>query len=247
MGRTLCSTAIAVVTSLTLSCVTGSLVYGGHNCQKCGTSCSSGELVECTVYVPMTVMEMRSQSRVEYKTEQREETYTVFQRVPKTRKYTKEKCYLDDEVRTQTITEKKCHRVMNPVVRIENVNVLEPEVREGVIQKEVCTKCGKICIEEPCSCTVMVPRADVRTQTCEVPDVVFEETKRQIDYCVKVPKKQTIPCAEETVYELKPVEKKRTVEACVPKIVKEPVEVPVRKMVAQKILCCRACCGKTHH
>jgi hypothetical protein len=192
-------------------------------------------------------METRARSQVIYKTEQREETYTVFRRVPKTQKFTKERCYLDDEVRTQMITEKKCHRVMNPVIRMEHVNVLEPEVREMVVSKQPCTDCDKVCTEEPCVCTVMVKRPDVRTRVCETPDVVFSESKRQIDYCVKVPKKQTIPCAEETVYELVPVEKKRTVEVCVPEIIKEAIEVPVKKMVAKKILCCKSCCGKFHH
>ena len=47
---------------------------------------------------------------------EREETYTVFKVVPVKRTYTKEKCYLKDEVRTKTITQEKCHRVSNVVV-----------------------------------------------------------------------------------------------------------------------------------
>jgi hypothetical protein len=225
----------------------GSFALAGHGCcQRCGSSCQTCQLVECTVYVPVTVMETRARSRVIYKTEQREETYTVFKRVPKTQKFTKERCYLDDEVRTQTITEKKCHRVTNPVIRMEHVHVYEPQIRE-IVPPGSCTDCDKVTTEEPCTCTVMVKRPDVRTRTCEQPDVVFSETKRQIDYCVKVPKKQTIPCAEETVFELVPVEKKRTVEVCVPEILKEAIEVPVQKMMAKKILCCKTCCGKLHH
>jgi hypothetical protein len=248
MSRPFCSKVIAIVVFSAATQLAGTELLAGHlGCQHCGAACESCQLVECTVYVPMTVMEKRVQNCVVNKTEQREETYTVFKRVPKTRKITKEVCYLQDDVRTQTITEKQCHRVMNPVVRMEHVNVYEPEVREMTVKREVCTECGKVCIEEPCTCTVMVKRPDVRIRQCQEPDVVFETTKRDISYCVKVPKKATIPCAEETVYELVPVEKKRTVSVCVPEIVPNVIEVPVKKMVPQKILCCESCRHKLGH
>jgi hypothetical protein len=133
---------------------------------------------------------------------------------------------------------------MNPVVRTYTVNVSEQEIREGTVTRESCTACGKVCTEEPCTCVVTVERPETRTVTCEVPDVVFETKKREINYCVKVPKKQVTTCAEETVYKLVPVEKTRTVCVCVPRVIKEPVEVTVQKMVPQTVLCCESCCSK---
>ncbi len=248
MSRPLCSKVMTIAVFWAATHVVGMRALAEHTgCPQCGSTCESCQLVECTVYVPMTVMEKRIQNCVVNKTEQREETYTVFKRVPKTRNITKEICYLQDDVRTQTITEKKCHRVMNPVVRMEHVNVYEPELRETTVTREVCTECGKVCIEEPCTCTVMVKRPDVQMRECQEPDVVFETTKRDISYCVKTPKKATIPCAEETVYELVPVEKTRTVNVCVPEIVPNVVEVPVQKMVAKRVLCCPSCRHKLGH
>jgi hypothetical protein len=231
------------------SATSAATVAGGHHghqpcCQHCGTTCQAYQLVERTILVPITITETRMKSRVVSTIKDREETCTVFRRVPVTRKFEKEICYLDDEVRTKTITETECHRVDNPVVRTSVIKVPETVIRPEVVQKEICTEHGVVCVEEVCEKAITVLRDDFRTDTYCEPDVVFEKSTRQIDYCVKVPKKTTIPCAEETVYELVPVTKTRVVQVCVPEIVKEPYEVQVRKMVPKTILCCEPCTKK---
>ncbi len=90
-------------------------------------------------------------------------------------------------------------------------------------------------------------RDDVRVSTCCRPQVVFEETKRDLTYCVKVPKKYEIPCTEETVHELRPVEKKRTVVVCVPEVVREPVTRMVCKLIPQTVSCCEQCARGCQH
>jgi len=99
------------------------------SCQRCGSSCPTYKLVERTIQGPVTVMEKRVKTRVVKCLKEQEETYTVFKRVPVKKKVTKKQCYLEDEIKTMTITEKKCRVVNNPVVRATNVNVYEPEIR----------------------------------------------------------------------------------------------------------------------
>lgn len=208
---------------------------GGH-CGKCGTACHPGHLVACTVWVPMQVTETRSKSCVVMEPQEREETYTVFRRVPEKRTFYREECYLEDEVKTITVTEKQCHLVMNPVERKVKVPVPEREVR--VYPGGPCNGgCPQVC-------EVTVLREEEQTVTCEEPDVVFETTKRQMDYCVKVPKTKKTVCTEDTVWKLEPVEKTRKVTVCVPKIVQQPCEVTVCRMVPQTVLCCQKCCGR---
>ncbi len=246
MGRTLTAFFLPCLALITSTVASGLAVADHCKCDRCGSACQHGELVECTVYVPVTVVETRMKSRVVKNVEQREEKYTAFKRVPVTRSVTKEHCYMDDEVRTKKITEKKCHLVRNPVVRTIHVNRYVPEMREYSVTREICTDCGKICVEEPCQCMVMRKQPDIVSENCEEVDVVFETREREISYCVKVPKKEEIPCYEETVYKLQPVEQTRMVEVCVPEVIKEPCEVMVRKMIPKKILCCRTC-SKHHH
>lgn len=211
-------------------------------CQKCGCQCGEARLVAKTIMVPCVITETRLKSCVIEKEVEREETYTEFKRVPVKRKFVKETCYLEDEVKTKTITQKECHRVQIPVTRTYAVNVPVTEVREGVRQREVCTHCGKVCIEEPCTCQITRMEKGLRsTNLCEE-QVVFDITKKDIDYCVKTPKKKTEFCAEETAYTLEPVEKKRKVTVCVPEIVKKPYDVQVTKMVPKTIYCCEKCC-----
>ena len=213
----------------------------GACCERCGTSCETCQLVECTVMVPAIVIQKRLKPCVVQHTEMREETYTVFKRVPVKRTYTKEECYLDTEVRTKTIEEKKCHRVMNPAVGVFTVKALHKEIRMETVKKEVCTDCGdKVCVEEQVPCEVYVEHEEVQSKNCCEPDIVIAKTKRDISYCVQVPKKKKKTC-EETTYKLVPVEKKRKVEVCIPKIVKKPYEVRVKKMIPKKILCCTRC------
>jgi hypothetical protein len=213
-------------------------------CAECGATCPACDVAECTVLVPMEVVELRMQTCVRYENQERQETYTVFERVPEKRSYNRDCWYLDDEVQRQTIEEKKCQVVMNPVVRTYKVQVPMTEMREGMVRQEICTPTGKECVEVPCKREVTYLREEERTCTREEPDVVFLTTKREIDYCIKVPKKETKVCAEETVYQLVPVQKTRTVQACVPKLVKEPVEVTVCKMVPKTISCCTGCASR---
>lgn len=213
-------------------------------CQQCG---GHGPLAQRTIMVPTWVSETRLESKVITKTVERQETYTAFERVPVTRKFTKECCYLDTEVKTQPITEKKCHIVQNPVEVTQHVKVPELTLQTEMVCREICNPDGSISvIEEPCTREVTVLRDDVRISICQRPQVVFEETKRDLTYCVKVPKTYEIPCTEETVQELRPVEKTRTVTVCVPEVVKEPVTRTVCKMMPQTVLCCEKC-GQGHH
>ncbi len=126
---------------------------GNSCCDRCGNACGKGRLVKKTIMVPTVITETRLKSCVINKSEEREETYTVFERVPVTQRFTKETCYLDDEIKTKTIAQTHCKRVKNPVVRTFSVNVPETTCREGVVRREVCTPCGgKVCVEEPCIC-----------------------------------------------------------------------------------------------
>lgn len=207
-----------------------------HECQ------AHGQLVVCTIMVPTWVSETRLESKIIKKSVEREETYTAFERVPVTHKFSKECCYLDNDVKTQPVVEKKCHIVQNPVEVTRHVKVPETLLQTEMVCREVCNADGTTTIiEEPCTREVTVMRDDVQVSTCSRPQVVFEETKRDLTYCVKVPKKYEIPCSEETVHELRPVEKKRTVIVCVPEVVKEPVTRTVCKLIPQTIVCCEKC------
>jgi hypothetical protein len=62
---------------------------------------------------------------------------------------------------------------------------------------------------------------------------------------VKVPKKEKILCGEEKTCEIVPVEQTRMVTVCVPKLIKVPEVVYVRKMIPQTIYCCPSCAK--HH
>jgi hypothetical protein len=191
--------------------------------------------------VPMMITETQTKYVTETRHEEREVPYTVFKRVPVTKKYEKEVCYLADETRTKVVTWKQCRSVTNPVETTRTVKVPVKEIRHGV--RTVCkTIDGKTQqVEEPYSCEVTVLHPEVRTETCERPDIVFETKSKVISYCVKVPKKETVPCAEETVWKLEPVEKTRIVPVCVPVKVPVPCEVTVCKMVAKDVICCQKC------
>jgi hypothetical protein len=222
----------------------------GRCCSRCRASDQHCQLVECTVMVPTMVAETRIQTCVVMRKEEREETYTAFKRVPVQRQFTCKYCYLDTEIKDQAITEQDCHIVCNPVTSTSTVMVPEKQVRPvEQHQKGTADKAG--CADEPRSCEVTVLRPEKCTTTCEERDVVFSTTKRDISYCVKVPKWKTEVCTEQTVYKLEPVEKKRTVQVCVPEVVKTPVEVMVCRMVPQTVACCVPCakecggeCGK---
>jgi hypothetical protein len=213
-------------------------------CGHCGSVCQPHKLVPKTIMVPCVVTETRLETCVVKRQVEKDETYTVFQRVPVKRKFEKETCYLEDEVKTQTIECKQCKQVENPVTRVFAVNVPVTETQVGVRQREVCTHCGKVCIEEPCTCQVTRMQRDMQsTNYCEK-DVAFETTKKEISYVVKTPKKHKEFCAEETTYELQPLERTRKVTVCVPEIIKKPVDVQVTKMLQKTIYCCEKCAKK---
>lgn len=73
------------------------------------------------------------------------------------------------------------------------------------------------------------------------PQLVWETTKRTIDYCIKVPRSREVECGEETVYRLEPHTRTRQVTVQVPQLEKRPVQVEVSKMVPQTISCCAVC------
>ena len=216
------------------------IAQGGSCCDLCGNKCKY-KMVAKTIQVPITITETRMKTCVIKNMVEKEETYTAFKRVPVKQTYEKETCYLEDEIKTQTITEQKCKRVKNQVVREEAVRYPVQEIRHGTRQREVCTECGKVCVEEPCTCCINKEERGMQTRCYEVDDVVFEKTTKEISYCVKTPKKRKEFCAEETTYKLEPVEKTRKVCVCVPEITKKPVEVQVTKYYPKTIYCCEKC------
>jgi hypothetical protein len=198
-------------------------------------------LAEHTIMVPCRVVETHMKVQIVESLKEREETYTVFERKPVKRKYSKECCYLEKEVKSKPITIESCRRVDNPMTLVDTVKVPVTELHEGVERREICTKCGNVCIECPCTCMQTRAEKVPRVQNCTREDVVFEECGKTIDYCVITPKFHTIDCGEETVYELVPVKKTKKVQVCVPEAVKVPCDVCVTRMVAKKICCCEEC------
>lgn len=214
---------------------------GSFACGACGCECCPCELEEHTVMVPMCVTETHTQVKIVKTMKEREETYTVFERKPVKRKYTKECCYLETEVKSKLISVESCRRVRNPVTLVDTIKVPITTMEEGVRRRKICTECGPVCIEEPCLCTVTRTDDMPRVQNCTREDVVFEVCTKTIDYCVKTPKFPVTECGEETIYELVPVVKTRKVQVCVPEAVKVPCDVKVTRMVAKKICCCHEC------
>lgn len=210
-------------------------------CQVCECECCPCQLHPHTIMVPCRVTETRLKVKIVETMKEREETYTVFEKKEVKRKYTKECCYLEQEVKSKDITVESCRRVELPLTLVDSVAICVPEMHEGVRRREICTECGKVCIEEPCTCMINRAQNVPRVQNCTRENVVFEECKKTIDYCVMTPKFHTVDCAEETTCELVPVTKTRKVQVCVPEAVKVPCDVVVMKMVAKDICCCDAC------
>jgi hypothetical protein len=165
---------------------------------------------------------------------EREEKYTAFEKVPVTRKIYSEHCYLNDEVKTKTITQKECHLIECHVEKTGTGITYHPEMRDV---------CIKDCQggSETRQCEVMVPAKQPCTQSWTELRVAMGTITKDIDYCVKVPKKEKVVCGEETLCEIRPVERTRMVTVCVPKLIKTPEEVLVRKMIPQTIYCCPKC------
>lgn len=212
-----------------------------HKCDRCGKGCSEHILVEKTIMVPTVITEKRSRNRIEVTCEEKEEKYTCFYVKPETKKITKECCYLADEVKSKTITVTEGKLIENPKTVLKKIQVPHTELVEKIIQEQVCTECGPICVEKNCICEKTTLEDSFTTeQGCE-PQLIFEKTTKDIFYCVKTPKKQVIDCGEETVMKLEPMEKTRKVMVNVPKIVKEVYEVEVVRMIPKKVMCCVEC------
>lgn len=233
---------LAALASIVLNSWQSPLVFADAQCHFCKKHCADCDVQTVTVRCPTKVIETQLKSCVVEEMKEREETYTVFKRVPVTEKITKQRCYLADEIVSKEITETECHRVKNPVTRTFAVNVPVQEIHEGTRTRQVCGKCGEVCcIEEPCQCMLTRMHQEMDVEECYRDDVVFEKTKRTIDYCKKVPKIKDEFCAEEVTMKLVPVEKTRKVQVCVPKIEKQPVDVVVTKMLPYQVCCCHAC------
>ena len=216
----------------------------GHaHCDICRRGCQQHHLVAKTIRVPCTVVEIQMKSRVVCSAEEREETYTAFRRVPTTETYEKETCYLDPEVKTKKVTTKQCKLVPTTVNKTFAVNVPTSEMREVCGNRSCCADC---CPEKPCLKCVIRLHREQRYGCFERDQLVFEETTKDIFYCVETPKKRKEFCFSETFDKLEPVQKTRKVVVCVPKIVKEPCEVEVTKMLPKVIYCCEACGQRSH-
>lgn len=188
--------------------------------------------------VPACVAETRVKVEVVREPQEIEEKYTVFQLVPKTRKFEREKCYLKQEVVKQDIKEEKCHLVKTPVEQTLNVKTYHPEYRE------VLDPCGEC---PPQVCEVMVECIEPRINVCEETKVAFSTTEKPIHYCVLKPETYKVPCAEEKYFELQEKLQTRKVTVCVPRLVRTPYEVIVCKQIPQQILCCPKCAKKHGH
>jgi hypothetical protein len=197
--------------------------------------------------VKKLVVQTKMETHVTKVWEDREETYTVYTKKPVTRKYTKEFCYLENDVKTTKCVEKDCHLVRVPVERTFTVKVPHTEIREVPICKPDCgcNHCtNKSLPPLTRTCEVVVEHEEQRQEVCEEVRLAIDKRSHDISYCVRVPKKKTEVCAEETTFELVPVEKTRTIQVCVPKVEKYPVEVFVCKMVPEERHCCSGCAAK---
>lgn len=234
--------------TLTFALIAGSGVLGlpvrawaqsNGSCHQCGGPCEHCKLVPCQIMVPALVVERRMKTCIVKEQVEREEKYTAFETVPVTRKTYKEHCYLEHDVKTKTITQQQCHLVECNVEKTFTATTYHPEMRN------VTTKnCDGSCQTQPCE--VMIPTPEKCTKSWTELKVAMETITKDIDYCVMVPKKETVVCGEEKTCELKPVERTRKVIVCVPKVVKVPEEVLVRKMIPKTIYCCPSC-AKHHH
>jgi hypothetical protein len=208
-----------------------------HACAQCGRKVPSCQVVECTIMVPMTVIETRMKSHVVYVEKELTEKYTVLVRKKKEpRTYYKPYWCLEDKIEELEITEERCLVVMSPVTREQKVQVAVPIGSDDVLHpgdsgKTACQRELAVLQEEVQSCTTLEPK------------LVFDTTKRKIHYCTKVPRE--IECGKETVYELVPELRERKVQAWVPELKKHPVTVEVCRMVPKTVLCCQACSPRT--
>jgi hypothetical protein len=218
---------VLIVAVLTVSGNTSirSEEVGAAQCESCGAACQKGKLVECVVMVPKTVIERRTGTRCVQIKDTVIETYTVFERVPVTKKVLKKECFLVDKVEKQTVEEKVCHLIEVPV---EIVHPAQELLLKG---------CGKG--------DASPEKTEAVTENCTRTEVVFETKKKDVAYCVKSPEYRETECAEIHTFEFVPRERTREVHVCSPFIETYPIEVTVCKMVPTKVACCDGCAR--HH
>lgn len=190
---------------------------GPVQCHSCGAATQKGKLVECVIMVPTTVVERRMATRCVQGKGIVMETYTVFERVPVTKKVVKKECVLVDKVKTRTVEKMVCYLVEVPVEVVYPAQDLR--IKGG----------GKSDTTEPV------------TENCTRTVVAIGTTKKDVTYCVKVPEPKETKCADIHTFELRPVERTREVHVCVPRIETYPIEVEVCKMVPTKVKCCSRC------
>ena len=228
-------------------CSDGQCAHSGrkhHQCDVCKKRCGSGcKLVAKKVMIPKTVIETQLKSRIVKVTEEREETYTAFVPKPTVDTYHKETCYLDPQVKEKKITTKECKLLPTPISKTFAVNVPQTELRETCPCKASCADC---CPEKPCMKCVTRLHRELRNGMIERDQLVFAETTKDIFYCVEMPRKHKEFCFSESYDKLVPVKKTRKVNVCVPKIIREPREVEVVKMLPHVIYCCESCSEKPH-
>lgn len=154
-------------------CQAGSCPACQHCCAECGRQCDPCDLQVCTIRVPARVVETRVKVEVVKQPETREEKYTVFQLVPKTRKFEQQRCYLKHDVKSKVITQEKCHLVKLPVEQTINVKTYHPECREipdpcGECPPQMCevmVEClnsGRMCVKRR---RWRLPRSSARSST----------------------------------------------------------------------------------
>ena len=138
----------------------------GYECSECGRAIPCAvrapvQYVERTLCAPQWVTETRKVPVVEYRTEQRERTYTVYKRVPETKQVTREYTRMVPETRT----------------RIQNYSVCKPVWR--AVEKQ-CTVSVPVWKDVTRQCTVMVPHQEVRTTMRRVCKSVPVEKARTV-------------------------------------------------------------------
>ncbi len=159
-------------TRRTMMCVSTAIVFLGWCClasavgageKACCNHCGAHDchLVECTVMVPIMVTETQVKNCIVKKNVEREETYTVFRRVEDKREFKKKCCYLDTEIKSKEITEKKCHIVNNPVIKTYRVKVPVCETLTEMVEVEECIDGERVIVERPCTRQVVREREEV--------------------------------------------------------------------------------------
>jgi hypothetical protein len=170
--------------------------------------------------VPTTVIERRMGTRCVQSKGIVMETYTAFEKVLVPKTVIKTECYLVDKVKTRIVENMVCYLVELPVEIVHPVQNLRVKGTKGSGEPEATEP-----VTEHCTRTV----------------VAIGTIKREVEYCVKVPKFHSTKCADILTYELRPIQRQREIHVSVPRIETYPIEVEVCKMVPKKVACCSTC------